>query len=273
MRRFLLLPFLLAFSAAAAFSQTTAVANFDNPPCSGNGVGVYQGIDFTSSPWDCEDPSLSGQTGTSLSWYQNIASGTFRFQSPSVLLSLSAATSSGSGTLTISTDAGESFSHSINTSFQTLLTGFTKPASVVTVQFPGGWTIELDNITYQSGTVAPPLGTLTATATLTWDDGTPVNGTVALAQITGSGAQRNLGTFAINSSGVVTGKIGIDLTQPNPLVFQVTLLGPANSPFSASATFQVLKVMFPSSTTGISAKIVLAKSTMTIKTFDIGLTP
>lgn len=272
MRRFLLLPFLLAFSAATALSQTTT-ANFDNPSCAGNGVGVYQGIDFSSSPWDCEDPGLSGQTGTSLSWYQNLTSGTFRFQSPSVLLSLSAATSSGSGMLTLSTDAGETFSHPITTSFQTLLTGFTKPASIVTVQFPGGWTIELDNLAYQVGTVAPPLGTLTATATLTWDDGTPVNGTVALAQITGSGAQRNLGTFAINSLGVVTGKISIDLTQPNPLVFQVTLLGPASTPFSASATFQVLKVMFPSSTTGISAKIVLAKSTMTIKTFDIGLTP
>jgi len=145
-RRVLFLGVLLAFSGLATSAQTT-VANFDNPACSGNGIGVYQGIDFSASPWDCENPGLVGQSGNSISWYQNTTSGTFRFQSPSVLVALSAATSSGSGTVTISTDAGETFSHVVTPSFQTLLTGFTKAASVVTVKFPGGWTIALDNLT------------------------------------------------------------------------------------------------------------------------------
>jgi hypothetical protein len=135
----------LALAATSASAQTT-VATFDNPSCSGNGVRTYQGIDFSLSPWDCENPALSGQTGTSISWFQSITSGQFRFISPQVLVSLSAATSSGSGTLTISTDAGESFSHSITTMFQTFQTGFSKLASVVTVRYPGGWTIQLDNI-------------------------------------------------------------------------------------------------------------------------------
>lgn len=273
MRKFLFLPLLLSFSALPAQTQTT-VANFDNPSCTGNGVGVYQGIDFSSSPWDCEDPGLTGQSGNSISWYQSVVSGTFRFQSPSVLVTLSAATSTGTGTLTISSDAGETFSHSINTSFQTLLTGFTKPASVITVRFPGGWTIELDNLTYQMTTVTTSTsGSLTATAALTWDDGRPVAGSVALSQLTGSNTSKSLGIFPINSSGVVTGTIKIDLTQPDPLTFQVSLLGANNTPVGASATFQVLKIMFPSSATGINAKIVLAKATLTIKTFDIGLTP
>lgn len=275
MRKFLSLPLLFAVSALAASAQTT-VANFDNPLCSGNGVGVYQGINFSASPWDCENPNLSGQSGNSISWYQSTTTGTFRFQSPSVLISLSAATSSGSGVVTISTDAGETFSHGINTSFQTLLTGFTKPASVVTVNYPGGWTIELDNLTYQTaqtGTPAATSGTLTATATLSWDDGTPVAGSVALSQVTSSTTAKSLGTFLLNSTGVATGKIAINLTLADPLTFQVALVSPTNTQIGTTVTFQVMKIMFPASSTGINAKIVLAKATSAIKTFDIGLTP
>lgn len=272
MRKFLFLPLLFAGLAVSAPAQTT-VANFDNPVCSGNGVGVYQGIDFSQSPWDCENPNLSGQTGNSISWYQSVTSGTLRFQSPSVLVSLSAATSTGTGTLTISTDAGETFSHLLTTSFQTLPTGFTKPASVVTVRFPGGWTIELDNLTYQTGSAAPTSATLTATASLTWDDGTPVAGSVVLAQLIGSNSTNTLGTFPLNSSGIGSGSVKIDLTQPDPLTLQVSLLGPNNVPVGTAATFQVLKAMFPASATGINAKIVLTKATLTIKTFDIALTP
>lgn len=274
MRKLFLILFVFALFGSAASAQTT-VANFDNPPCSGNGVGVYQGIDFSISPWDCENPGLPGQTGTSISWYQNITSGQFKLQSLGVLVSLSAATSSGSGTLTISTNAGETFSHSINTTFQTFQTGFSKPASVFTVQYPGGWTIELDNITYRTGTTTTtvPSGTLNVSASLTWDDGTPVAGSLALTQITGSTTQNLLGTFPISSTGTASGTIKIDLTQPDPLTFQVVLLGPAGTPVAPPAAFQVLKLMFPTSATGISAKIVLSKATTTIKTFDIGLVP
>jgi hypothetical protein len=261
-----------AFAAAEASAQTT-VANFDSPACSGNGVGVYQGIDFSQSPWDCENPGLKGQTGTSISWYQQIYNGQFRLQTPGVLLSLSAATSSGTGTLTVSSDAGESFSHSINATFQTVLVGFTKPASVITVSYPGGWTIQLDNITYQTVNVSPVPGTLNLSATLTWDDGTPVTGNLNLSQLTGTSTQVHLGTFAIGSSGGASGTVKLDLAQTDPLTFQVSLIGTNNTTLGAPAIFQVSKLMFPLTLTGINAKIVLAKSTMTIKTFDMGLVP
>ena len=64
----------------------------------------------------------------------------------------------------------------------------------------------------------------------------------------------------------------IDLTQPNPLTFQILLLG-SSSATIGSTTFQVIKAMFPAAATGINAKIVLWKATSTIKTFDLGLTP
>jgi hypothetical protein len=114
---------------------------------------------------------------------------------------LSAATSTGSGTLTISTDAGESFSHAISTTFQTLLTGFLKPASVITVRYPGGWTIGLDNISSQKVNAPSPLGTLNASA---WRPG----------------------TFLVSSTDTAGGAIKIDLSQPDPLTFQLVLAGP-----------------------------------------------
>lgn len=272
MRKYFPLALLFAFTAVAAEAQTT-VANFDSPACSGNGVGIYQGIDFSLSPWVCENPGLTGQTGTSISWYQQITSGEFKLHTPGVLLSLSAATSTGSGTLTISTDAGESFSHSISTTFQTLTTGFSKPASLITVKFPGGWTIELDNLMYLIVNSSAAPGMLNLSATLMWDDGTPVAGSLRLAQVAASGSQISLGTFAINSSGSASGTVKIDLTQPDPMTFQVFLIGTNNVVIGAPATFQVIKVMFPSTLTGINGKIVLSKSTTTIKSFDMGLVP
>ncbi len=274
MKKYFFLALILALAAAEASAQTT-VADFDSPACSGNAIGVYQGIDFSPSPWDCENPGLTGQTGTSISWYRHINgnSGQFKLLAPGTLLSLSAATSTGSGTLTISTDAGESFSHSIDTTFQTLLTGFTKAASMITVKYPGGPTIELDNITYQTGSVSRTPGVLNLSATLTWDDGTPVAGSLNLSQLTGLGSPIQVGTFAINSSGGASGTVNIDLTQPDPLTFQVVLLGTNNTAVGAPAIFQVSRVMFPSTLTGINAKIVLSKSTATIKSFNMGLVP
>jgi len=270
-KSFLIILF-FALAAASARAQST-VATFDNPYCSGNVVRTYQGIDFSLSPWDCENPALSGQTGTSISWFQRITNGQFRFISPEVLVSLSAATSSGTGTLTISTDAGESFSHSITTAFQTFQTGFSKPASVITVGFPGGWTIQLDNISYQTVSAPSPVGTLNASASLTWDDGTPVAGNLVLAQRIGSTTFSALGTFPISSAGTVSGAIKIDLSQPDPLTFQVVLAGTTQTTTAPQAMFQVIKAMFPSPATGINAKIVLWKNTNTIKSFEIGLTP
>ena len=272
MRKYFLMILFLALAATSARAQAT-VATFDNPSCSGNGVRIYQGIDFSLSPWDCENPTLPGQTGTSISWFQSITTGQFRFITSQVLVSLSAATSAGSGTLTISTDAGESFSHSITTMFQTLQTGFSKPASVVTVKYPGGWTIQLDNILYQTASVPPPGGTLNASASLTWDDGTPVTGNLVLAQRVGSTTFSALGSFPISSNGTVSGAIKIDLSQPDPLTFQVILAGPTLTSTGPQAVFQVIKAMFPSPATGINAKIVLWKNTTTIKSFQIGLTP
>ena len=256
---------LFTFTGPVARAQTTVV-NFDNPVCAGTSVGVYDGIDFSLSPWVCEKTNLAGQTGTSISWYQPITTGRFKFQVPRVLESLTAATSTGSGLLTITTDAGESFSYTINSTFHTLRTGFSEAASIITVHYPGGKTIQLDNITYQA------VGKLGVSGALSWNDGTPVTGSVILLQTLSPTSHKTLGTFPISSIGAVNGTVTIDLSQPDPLTFQILLQAPTNTTVGSS-TFQVLKAMFPVSATGINAKIVLWKETATIKTFDFGLTP
>jgi hypothetical protein len=142
----------LLFLAISAKAQT--VANFDNPPCSGNGVKIYQGIDFSLSPWDCESDRLASDSTETLSWYQNISSGQFKFEKPSVLKSLLGGSTAGGGTLTISDDQGEKVSVTLSATpgLQPITTNFTKEASVITVSYTGGWRIQLDNITYTTPT-------------------------------------------------------------------------------------------------------------------------
>lgn len=161
-KAFLLSVFLLAVAAAAG-AQTTV--NFDTPACTGNGVKVYGGIDFSASPWDCEKTGIPGDATTTISWFSNIQAGTFKFVSPAVLVSIGLGNSnSGSGgTFTISTDAGESLTLAVSkNSLVNVTTNFTKAASVITVKFTGGWTLELDNIVYQAAAVTPPPATITA---------------------------------------------------------------------------------------------------------------
>lgn len=152
----------------------TTVITFDNPTCpnGGNGqalTGTFQGINWGSSPWDCEIAGSPTDTTTSASWNVNQTSATFSFVSPSVLNSLKAGTSAGSGTYSISTDAGESISASLVSGNPVVLitTGFTQAATVVTIGFTGGWTVETDDITYS----APPVIVCNPhSVTLSWTD-------------------------------------------------------------------------------------------------------
>lgn len=145
----------LLFPLALA-AQTTVIVNFDNPACRANATpGTYQGIIFTTgTPWDCEASGYPGASGLSLSWTQNIQSGTFRFVSPSIFNSFQFASSMTNTSLTVKTDAGESLTITPKQSFTAYQTGFQKPATNVSFSCTCGWTFEMDDITY---TVPPPL--------------------------------------------------------------------------------------------------------------------
>jgi hypothetical protein len=158
MKKLLLALSLFASLGSLTKSQTAVTVNF-NTGCKVNtNIGPsYLGIDFTSTPWDCELSTLTGNTTQFASWFGSTrSSGTFRFLTPSVLTSFWAASSGTNGMLTISSDAGETFSIAVvKGPGKTLATGFIKPASVITVKFPD-WTLELDNLVYQTGAIVVP---------------------------------------------------------------------------------------------------------------------
>ena len=183
---------LLLIAVLALPSSAATTVNFDSPGCpNGNNgsalVGTYQGIKWGTSPWDCEVVGSPTDTTTSASWNQNITSASFTFVTASVLTSLKAGTSAGSGTYTISTNAGESISRTLTSGnpLTLITTGFTKAATTVTISYTGGWTVETDDITYTTGSIVavsvspqtvtlPPSATQQFTAMVTGTSNTSV---------------------------------------------------------------------------------------------------
>ncbi|MGA9142708.1 MAG: malectin domain-containing carbohydrate-binding protein [Candidatus Acidiferrales bacterium] len=105
------------------------------------------------------------------------------------------------------------------------------------------------------------------TAKLTWDDRTPVAGTVVVTQLvsTGSTATKSLGSFLLNAKGTVTASLTPDLTLP--LTFSFTLVSPTGATVNTltfSADLVTIKV-FPRT---LNASIVLTKSNATLKSFS-----
>jgi hypothetical protein len=102
------------------------------------------------------------------------------------------------------------------------------------------------------------------TATLTWDDGTPIAGTVAIAQqiSTNPLTANSLGSFRLDANGTATGNLTPNLALP--LTFVVTLINPAGTVVNSMTLFannQILQgaphVFHP--------LIVLTKSSATVK--------
>jgi hypothetical protein len=222
------------------------VVNFDTPPCAGNGIGVYQGIDFSLSAWDCERAALLGDATTTISWYNNIQRGQFKFLAPSVLLSLRASSSSGGGNIVISTDAGETLTIAAQSSVMppSVQTGFTKAASIITVAFAGGWTIQLDDLVY--GPAVAPAPTITGVTVACSPAAVLFGGTSnCTATVTGTGAFSKAVNWSV-SDGVITpagvftaafteGSIGIMATSQQ----DATKVG------LASVAVAPLRVVFP----------------------------
>jgi Tol biopolymer transport system component len=146
--------FIIAFSVAT--SVTTTTVNFDSPaPPGGPGPlnGVFQGIDFGIGQWAWSGPYNVDPTNNVYFANSTGTSRTFAFSpAPRVLQSLRVY-ASGAGTMTLSDDAGQTLSRSVTTgSMQLVTTGWTRPASTVTVSFTMGWSLGIDDITY---TTAP----------------------------------------------------------------------------------------------------------------------
>ena len=111
--------------------------------------GIFQGIDFGSGQWQISGPYnvnptnhiyFADSTGTSRS---------FQFTSAPRVLRGMRVYSTTPGTLTLSDDTGQTFTRPVSTgSLQLVTTGWTRPATTVTVSFTNGWDLGVDDITY-----------------------------------------------------------------------------------------------------------------------------
>jgi len=135
-------------------ASSAIVVDFDSPtPSDPSGTldGVFGGINFGTGQWLWEGAYQSDSTNNIFFNSSTGNSRTFSFASGShVLISMKVVTSI-AGTLTLSDNTGQTFTQSISTGpVQLVTTGWTNPASTITVNFTQGWNIALDDITYSN---------------------------------------------------------------------------------------------------------------------------
>jgi len=289
MKKCLLAGLLFMFAATVSQAQTaTTVVTFDNPaPSAGTGAMpvTFDGMTFGAA-WSWE-PAWNADTTNNV-YFSSAAGNTqsFGFVQPEIFVSLQVF-GNAAGTLTLTDDQGQTTTFQVTKTrtMYTVITGWTKASKTVNVTYTRGWHgaydnftytrhAAYDNFTYQTpSTGSGSAGKLAASITLTWDDSTPVTGSVVTSQLITGSQPIVLGQFPLSSSGTATGTLAVDFTQPSPLTFQIVLISTANVRVGDSVSFQLPKAMFPTTATGVTAHIVLLKATTTIKTFDVGLTP
>jgi len=138
--------------------SVTTTVNFDTPaPPGGPGPfdGVFQGIDFGTGQWAWSGPYDVDPTNNVYFANSTGTSRTFAFSpAPRVLQSLRVY-GSRAGTLTLTDDAGQTWTQEVATgSMQLVTTGWTRPATTVTVSFTAGWSLGVDDITYSTSSAA-----------------------------------------------------------------------------------------------------------------------
>lgn len=214
---------------------TTTVVNFDTPACSGNVIKIYQGIDFSLSPWDCERPTMTGDATETISWYQKISTAKFRFVNPSILVSIRVGSSASNGSFTVETDAAETFTGNISGGRMggPFITNFSKPASVVTVTTTVSWTIEVDDITYKTGavlpasiTISPTVATIPIMPSLTFTDvvensSSNVSWSATCGSITQAGVYTPPPTIPIGETCTITAALNDDQTKTSSAVVTI----------------------------------------------------
>lgn len=144
----------------AELQALTTVVDFDNPEPSGGGSlnGVFEGIDFGFGQW-----TWSGAYGANSTnhIYFNSDVGTsrsFSFDVESRVLQSVTVYVTTNGTLTLSDNQGQSYTQALTVAagLQTLNTGWTQAADIITVDYTSGWSLGLDDIVYSPAT-APPV--------------------------------------------------------------------------------------------------------------------
>ncbi|MDJ0928003.1 MAG: right-handed parallel beta-helix repeat-containing protein [Gammaproteobacteria bacterium] len=134
-------------------SEPTLV-DFDDPKPLGSSFsflnGVFEGINFGANQWRWEGAYNVNPTNHIFFASGAGQSRSFSFDGGPRILRGMQVFSPRAGTLTLTDDAGQTYSKPITTgSLIEIETGWTLPAMTVTVQFTRGWDLGVDNIVYE----------------------------------------------------------------------------------------------------------------------------
>jgi hypothetical protein len=108
----------------------------------------------------------------------------------------------------------------------------------------------------------PSNPTFDITATLQWDDGTPVTGSVTIAQESAPNATNSLGSFQLSSSGIAQGTVTPNLALP--LTFFISLFNTSGTAVSSLPVFTSMRIIEALPRT-LNPSIVLMKSNGSVK--------
>jgi hypothetical protein len=136
-------------------------------------------------------------------------------------------------------------------------------AGAVTASFSASraWNLVLVDIPPASVPLPPPVG-INLNATLLWDDGTPITGSVQIQQAE-TNVNTTLAAFPLDTNGSLSGLVTIDLTQPDPLVIQFVLIDSAGKTIG-TVQEMVPKLMFVGVTKAV-ASITVARVSLALR--------
>jgi concanavalin A-like lectin/glucanase superfamily protein/IPT/TIG domain-containing protein len=158
-RRFIIVSFVLGLAWTQVAGAQTTTVTFDTPPPPGGSAlnGVFQSIDFGTGQWQWIGAYNVNPTNHIYFADSSGTSRSFRFApAPRVLNSLRVY-SPRAGTLTLSDDTGQTLTYGVTTgSLQLVTTGWSRPATTVTVSFTEGWALGVDDITYSTAAPTAP---------------------------------------------------------------------------------------------------------------------
>lgn len=128
-----------------------------------------------------------------------------------------------------------------------------------------GSQLDFDNVRLTSAPATlPVLQSVALSATLVWDDGTPITGSIQVNQMWGT-VNTTLAVFSLDPSGGLSGPVVFDVGQTDPLIISFLLIDPTGKTVG-TVQETVPKVMF-ANVTKAQASLTVNKTTLALKGF------
>lgn len=128
-----------------------------------------------------------------------------------------------------------------------------------------GTQVDFDNVVLTSAPATlPVLQSVALSATIIWDDGTPITGSIQVNQMWGT-VNTTLAVFQLDPSGGLSGPVVFDVGQTDPLIISFLLIDPTGKTVG-TVQETVPKVMF-ANVSKAQASLTVNKTTLALKGF------